>query len=128
MKEKRLIKVIQKDYLENTETVIYDGMAEVIIDDDYTVNYQENDETSVSIKLNKTEGSLVRISEARTDINFHIQDKTEATLLSEYGRMIMDVITDEITLKHNNLMLGYTLKQNGSEVGKFLMKVKWDNE
>lgn len=128
MKEKRLIKVTQKDYLENTEAVIYEGLAEVIIADDYTINYQESAEVSVSIKLNKTEGSLSRNSEAKTNINFHIENKKTATLLSEYGKMLMDVVTDEITLKHNNLMLGYTLKQNTSEVGKFLMKVEWNNE
>lgn len=128
MSSNKYIKVVQKDYIENTESLIFEGNAKVSVNEKYTIEYEENPSTNVIISIDSNQGYLKRFGETKTQIEFDINKLTNASLDSEYGKILMSVKTNEITLKDNNLMLGYTLMQDNSEVAKFLMKVEWDNE
>ncbi len=128
MNKNKYIKVIQEDLLEKKKSVIFKGEAAFEIDDDHRIKYKENKEASVLIHLNESEGFLERLTDTTTKINFDVHKKSEALLLTQYGEMRMDVITDEITLNNNNLVLAYTLLQEKNIIGKFKMKVEWNHE
>lgn len=128
MSENKYITVIQNDLLENTETLVYKGLANIENNEVYTIKYDENEETSVTIRIHPEEAFLERSGEVETKIHFKKNVKTQASVITNVGQLRMDVKTDEITLKNNNLMLGYSLIQDNNIISRFNMKVKWDNE
>lgn len=128
MKEYKYITVVQKDLLENKETVVFKGNAKVSIDDKHSIKYEENDSTSVEISMTESGGFLERNGEVSTRINFQLDEDTHASIITDVGEIRMGVNTEEITLKNNNLVLAYSLTQESNTVSKFYMKVEWENE
>lgn len=128
MDENKYITVIQTDLLENKENVVYKGFANVSSGEVHTIKYDENKDTSVVITVTEEEAFLERVGEVTTKIHFKENQKTRASIVTQVGELRMSVNTEEITLKHNNLMLGYSLMQENNVVSRFNMKVKWENE
>lgn len=122
------IKVSQKDVLEQDIQTIYEGIADLYNEDFFTVKYKEDETTEVFVKVENGIGFLQRYGETKTDINFDLEKNSKASLTSHLGKMILDVKTDEITLKKDNLVIAYSLIQEDNIVSQFVMKVEWLHE
>lgn len=119
------IKVIQTDLIENEINTIFDGVSTLIIDSHYEVKYKENNTIDVHLKVDKTTGSLSRISENETMLNFDLNEITSAYVKSEAGLILMEVKTHDITLNDNSLEISYDLLQQRNTIASFKLKMEW---
>lgn len=119
------IKVVQTDLIENEINTIFNGNSTLEIDSHYEVKYKENNETDVHLKINKTTGSLSRISENETMLNFDLNEITSAYVKSEAGLILMEVKTHDITLSSNSLEISYDLLQQRNTIASFKLKMEW---
>lgn len=124
MIRKTKIKVTQHDLLENSKTLVYEGDCILDSSDKLRIEYEETESISVVLELEQKAGTLKRIGETRTNISFNLEEPTVATFESEFGTMSLDVKTEEITLKKDNWVLGYSLLQEGNVLSQFSMKVE----
>lgn len=128
MSKKTRLKVVQKDLIENIESVIFDGYGKVNIGEITEVKYEESTENSVHIELSENTGFLNRSGEANTEINFNLNEVENASINTQVGEIFLTVKTSEITLNSDNLMVAYELSQAGNVLSDFIMKVEWINE
>lgn len=128
MQKNRKIKAYQKDLIENVETVIFDGYGSVEHSSHLSIKYDESTDCAVHIKVDQENGFLSRTGEADTNIIFNVNEMSSATIKTAVGEIFMDIITEEITSKTDNLVIAYKISQQGNIVSDFIMKVEWENE
>lgn len=126
--KKNKLKVSQNNLIENKEQVIFEGLAQVIKEDFYKVRYQEKDKTEVELNINESYGSLRRNGEVSTLINFNLDSLDVCKVTTSFGDLLMDVNTLEIKLEKSNIFLYYELLEAGAIVGKFQLRLEWENE
>ncbi|HZJ86435.1 MAG TPA: DUF1934 family protein, partial [Erysipelotrichaceae bacterium] len=122
------LRVSQNNLLENKNQVIYDGIAKITKDTTYKISYLEEDKTEVELILNKSMGSLQRIGEVSTLINFNLENAGLCKVTTTFGDLFMDVNTLEIRLENSYIFLYYELLEAGAIVGRFQLRMEWENE
>lgn len=122
------LRVSQNNLLENKNQVIYDGIAKITKDTSYKISYLEEDKTEVELILNKSMGSLQRIGEVSTLINFNLENAGLCKVTTTFGDLFMDVNTLEIRLENSYIFLYYELLEAGAIVGRFQLRMEWENE
>lgn len=122
------LKVIQNNILENKELTIFEGIAQRDLNEQYKVFYQEEDKTKVSLSINEKTGLLQRDGEVLTRINFNLNKIDECKVSTSAGDIFMDVRTLEINLEKDKIFLYYELSKAGAIVGRFQLRLEWENE
>ena len=126
--EKINLKVSQKNLIENKSQIIFEGRAQLENKDSYKINYQEIDQTRVELIISDKSGSLERSGEVNTLINFNLNKLEECKVTTTFGDLFMDVNTLEIKLENNYIFLYYELLEAGAVVGRFQLRLEWENE
>lgn len=122
------LKVKQNNLLENKNTVIFNGIAQIDTGDNYKIYYQEIDKTSVKLIINENVGILRREGEVTTEIKFNLKQESVCKISTSVGNIFMDVKTLKISLEKDKLFLYYELLEAGATVGKFQLRLEWENE
>ena len=120
--------VKQHNLLEDKNDTIFKGTAQLDTSENHKVYYQEADKTTVILKLSETEGQLLREGEVLTEINFDLNADAVCKVSTDVGDIFMDVKTLDISLENNNIYLYYELYQEHESVGKFKLRLEWENE
>ncbi len=124
----RQLTVRQYDLLENIDQVIFKGIGQINTENNLEIYYQETDNTRVRLRLNESDGFLMRKGDVLTQMNFDLNAIQECKVSTSVGDIYMDVNTINIELEKNKVFLYYELSEAGAVVGKFELRLEWENE
>lgn len=123
-----ILKVEQNDLLEKKKQVIFNGQGQIDMSLGYKIYYQEDQNTKVSLHLEEKKGLLSRDGEALTEINFNLEAIDQCKVSTDVGDIFMDVNTLKISNEGNSVTLHYELLEAGAVVGRFQLRMEWENE
>lgn len=123
-----ILKVEQNDLLEKKKQVIFNGQGQIDMSLGYKIYYQEDQNTKVSLHLEEKKGLLSRDGEALTEINFNLEAIDQCKVSTDVGDIFMDVNTLKISNEGNSITLHYELLEAGAVVGRFQLRMEWENE
>ncbi len=122
------LKVKQNNILEDIDQTIFSGIGQIDLTDDYKIYYKEADKTLVKLKINEKQGVLTRDGEVLTTINFHLSQIDQCEVSTSVGSIFMDVKTLKIEINKNTVFIHYELLEAGAIVGRFQLRMEWENE
>lgn len=123
-----ILKVEQNDLLEKKKQVIFNGQGQIDMSLGYKIYYQEDQNTKVSLHLDEKKGLLSRDGEVLTEINFNLEAIDQCKVSTDVGDIFMDVNTLKISNEGNSVTLHYELLEAGAVVGRFQLRMEWENE
>ncbi len=122
------LQVKQNNLLENIDQTIFLGIGQIDKSTDYKIYYKEDDNTLVKLTLNENEGVLLRDGEVVTTINFNLSQNDQCEVSTSVGSIFMDVKTLKIKIGENDIFIHYELLEAGAIVGRFQLRMEWENE
>lgn len=122
------LQVKQNNLLENIDQTIFLGIGQIDKSTDYKIYYKEDDKTLVKLTLNENEGVLLRDGEVVTTINFNLSQNDQCEVFTSVGSIFMDVKTLKIKIGENDIFIHYELLEAGAIVGRFQLRMEWENE
>lgn len=122
------LKVRQKDLIENKEETIFKGKANLLVNTSHNFLYHEDKNTKVFLKINEKVGQLNRDGEASTSIKFSKNKMQQAKVSTDVGDILMECFTKEIKFENNKIFLYYELSNDKAIVGRFQLRLEWENE
>lgn len=122
------LQVKQNNLLENIDQTIFLGIGQIDKSTDYKIYYKEDDKTLVKLTLNENEGVLLRDGEVVTTINFNLSQNDQCEVSTSVGSIFMDVKTLKIKIGENDIFIHYELLEAGAIVGRFQLRMEWENE
>ena len=122
------LQVKQNNLLENIDQTIFLGIGQIDKSTDYKICYKEDDKTLVKLTLNENEGVLLRDGEVVTTINFNLSQNDQCEVSTSVGSIFMDVKTLKIKIGENDIFIHYELLEAGAIVGRFQLRMEWENE
>lgn len=120
--------VKQNDLLEKKDQVIFNGIGQINMDNDLEIYYEETDKTKVRLRLGESGGFLMRKGEVLMQMNFDLHTLQQCKVTTSVGDIYMVVNTINIELEKNKVFLYYELSEAGAIVGKFELRLEWENE
>lgn len=114
-KMKKYLKVKQKHRYTNEKNVMFEGHGRFEKKGSVIhISYVENDQkTTVKVSANEEELHLVREGEFQTDLHFRHKQKTQGSVLSEFGTITLEIYTHKYIRKENVIALEYDILSGG---------------
>lgn len=120
--------VKQEDLIKDKVEIVFEGAGQLNTLNGVEIFYQEKNGSMFRLKLSNDQGFLIRKAEALTHIKFSIDKIKQCKVSTTFGNLYMDVKTLKIKLDTNKIFLYYELLDGEKIIGKFKLRLEWENE
>lgn len=120
--------VKQEDLIKDKVEIVFKGVGLLDTLNGVEIFYQEKNGSMFRLKLCNEKGFLIRKAEALTHIKFSINKIKQCKITTTFGNLYMDVKTLNIKIETNNVFIYYELLDDKKIIGKFKLRLEWENE
>lgn len=106
--------------------ILYQGLAEVLIDDKHTSVKIDDPVLKSEFRLFEKGVQIINNTDLKTSLPLFLNKKTKAKIESEYGILEIPLFLDKYERKKNEWQIRYTLGEDEENIFHFLLHIEED--